>query len=356
MGRTDQVLIISTELCKVFIRTTMKVVLAFLFICLIQLSLGNPSSSEGDLSLQREAREAKRGCSKGGQKCRDSNGQKDTKKRQKTRKSKSRPKNQGQKDTKKRQKTRKSKSRPKTQGQKDTKKRQKTRPGALLRSGNERNSTQCFTDLVAKTKKFNRAQVELRLANRVKGWGKLMKNKKNNSASTFSDALEAMNEATGNGKGCEGDSSSFDEAKKVREKLANCSVSAGANCDEGKLSVPINSTLVSSCKTTLKACLTKSNDAEICSCVQGLTNPGDECLDFKAMHDSVKSQKDKCTKGSEEGSFGDCRKQERMAAKFGNKCKKSCKGPGSQSTTQAPAAKQRRELLRKVYNQKMNFV
>merc|ERR1712130_851158 len=246
MGRTDQVLIISTELCKVFIRTTMKVVLAFLFICLIQLSLGNPSSSEGDLSLQREAREAKRGCSKGGQKCRDSNGQKDTKKRQKTRKSKSRPKNQGQKDTKKRQKTRKSKSRPKnqgqkdtkkrqkirksksrpkTQGQKDTKKRQKTRPGALLRSGNERNSTQCFTDLVAKTKKFNRAQVELRLANRVKGWGKLMKNKKNNSASTFSDALEAMNEATGNGKGCEGDSSSFDEAKKVREKLANCSVS-----------------------------------------------------------------------------------------------------------------------------------
>merc|ERR1712130_1059420 len=257
MGRTDQVLIISTELCKVFIRTTMKVVLAFLFICLIQLSLGeqqNPSSSEGDLSLQREAREAKRGCSKGGQKCRDSN---------------------GQKDTKKRQKTRKSKSRPKTQGQKDTKKRQKTRPGALLRSGNERNSTQCFTDLVAKTKKFNRAQVELRLANRVKGWGKLMKNKKNNSASTFSDALEAMNEATGNGKGCEGDSSSFDEAKKVREKLANCSVSAGANCDEGKLSVPINSTLVSSCKTTLeafakdfKACLTKSNDAEICSCVQ----------------------------------------------------------------------------------------
>ena len=32
-------------------------------------------------------------------------------------------------------------------------------------------------------------------------WGKLMKNKKNNSASTFSDALEAMNEATGNGTG-----------------------------------------------------------------------------------------------------------------------------------------------------------
>merc|ERR1712001_23652 len=132
-------------------------------------------------------------------------------------------------------------------------------------SGTGRQDT-CFTDMVAKTKKFNKAQVEFRLAKRIESWGKLMKNKKNNSASTFSDALEAMNEATGNGKKCEGDSSSFAEAKKVREKLANCSVSAGANCDEGKLATPINSTLVSSCKTTLEAfakdfkeCLVKSS-------------------------------------------------------------------------------------------------
>lgn len=225
-------------------------------------------------------------------------------------------------------------------------------------NGNGRQD-QCFTDLVAKTKKFNKAQVEFRLAKRVESWGKLMKNKKNNSASTFGDALEAMNEATGNGESCEGDSSSLAEAKKVQEKLANCANSAGDNCDEGKLSIPINSTLVSSCKTTLetfakdfKECLTKATDAEICACVQGLTNPGSECLDFKAMHDGVKAQKDKCTKGSEEGSFGDCRKQERMAAKFGNKCKKSCSGPSV--TTQAPGASQRMKLLRRL-NQKLFF-
>jgi len=100
------------------------------------------------------------------------------------------------------------------------------------RSGSGRQDT-CFTDMVAKTKKFNKAQVEFRLTKRIETWGKLMKNKKNNSASTFSDALEAMNEATGNGKSCEGDSSSLAEAKKVQEKLANCSTSAGANCDEG---------------------------------------------------------------------------------------------------------------------------
>merc|ERR550532_1867130 len=256
-------------------------------------------------------------------------------------------------------------------GPKDTRKvsKKKTQikesngPRSSSTSGTGRQDT-CFTDMVAKTKKFNKAQVEFRLAKRVESWGKLMKNKKNNSASTFSDALEAMNEATGNGMSCEGDSSSLAEAKKVQEKLANCSTSAGANCDEGKLSIPINSTLVSSCKTILetfakdfKVCLTKSSDAEICSCVQALTNPRTECLDFKTMHDGVKAQKDKCTKGTEEGSFGDCRKQERMAAKFGNKCKKSCSGAGGgQATTQAPAGGQRMKLLRKVYNQKMNFL
>jgi len=217
----------------------------------------------------------------------------------------------------------------------------------------------CFADLVAKTKKFNKAQVEFRLAKRVESWGKLMKNKKSNAASTFADALEAMNDATGNGTGCDGDSASLEEAKKVQAKLANCSTSAGDNCDEGKLATPINSTLVSTCKDTLEAfakdfkvCLTKSSDAEICSCVQGLTNPGDECLDFKTMHDGVKAQKDKCTKGTEAGSFGDCRKQERMAAKFGNKCKKAC--PGGSVTTMAPARSQRMKLLRRL-NQKLNF-
>merc|ERR1712156_1194265 len=91
---------------------------------------------------------------------------------------------------------------------------------------NGRNTTgdTCFADLVAKTKKFNKAQVEYRLCKRVQTWGKLMKNKKNNSASTFADALEAMNDATGNGTGCDGDSASLAEAKEVQAKLANCSV------------------------------------------------------------------------------------------------------------------------------------
>jgi len=375
----------------------MKAVFALLLVCLIQISFAEEkdansgdASIDGNLSLQREVREAAKGCDKQCQRKLRQEKRKSRKNQQKRMSKKNRSKvkkskkgkkaskkggnrskentsktKKGKKAGKKGGSMRKEKTSKKKKGKKAAKKGAngarkkldvlKTSPT----SGNGRNSSTCFTDLIAKTKKFNKAQVEFRLAKRVQSWGKLMKNKKNNSASTFSDALEAMNEATGNGKKCEGDSSSFAEAKKVREKLAKCSVTAGANCDEGNLTIPINSTQVSSCKTTLEAfakdfknCLVKSTDAEICSCVQGLTNPSADCLNFKAMHDGVKAQKDKCTKGSEEGSFGDCRKQERMAAKFGNKCKKACKGPSV--TTPAPAANQRMKLLRRL-NQKLNF-
>jgi len=376
----------------------MKVVLALLLVCLIQISfadqenVADDASSVANLLLQREVRDAgKGGCEPGDKKCkrrerkRLRKGKKQSRKNRKktktskTKKSKKGGKGERKKSTRKlngerRQKKKGTNGKPK-KNTSDKKRRQKKKQSKEIKgqaqgvkgsrsssaSGSGRNTTgQCFTDMVAKTKKFNKAQVEFRLAKRIESWGKLMKNKKENSNSTFSDSLDAINDATGNGTGCDGDSSSLAEAKKVQAKLANCTASAGDNCDEGKLSIPINATKVSSCKTTLEAfakdfkeCLTKSGDATICSCIQGLTNPESDCLNFKAMHDGVKAQKDKCTKGTEEGSFGDCRKQERMAAKFGNKCKKSCPGGGS-VTTQAPAASQRMKLLRRL-NQKLNF-
>jgi len=388
----------------------MKAVLTLLLlVCLVvqissaeQEDISDAASNEPNLSLQREVREAVRGCANGDKKCakklrkekrrkkerkvvRSKKGRKAPNRNGNGRKKKFTKKENGKKkrtkSTKRKQKTETKENRKKQD--KGTGKSQKKKGGRKKKKGQKKTSQneqnkgkkkgplrtsstsgigrqdQCFTDMVAKTKKFNKAQVEFRLAKRIKSWGKLMKNKKSNSASTFNDALEAMNDATEKGKSCDGDSSSLAEAKKVREKLANCATTARDNCDEGKLSIPINSTLVSSCNATLgtfakdfKECLTKSTDAEICTCVQGLTNPGSECLNFKAMHDGVKSQKEKCTKGTEEGSFGDCRKQERMAAKFGNKCKKACRGPSV--TTQAPAASQRMKLLRRL-NQKLNF-
>merc|ERR1711990_288321 len=356
MGRTNQVLTGGSIYSTSPQTTSMKIVLALLVLCLFQFSLAEQEdidNAETNLVLERDVREA------GRKNCKGKNCSKRGKKSRKERKRK--------KGGKKSRKSNVRKSSVQKKGGKKSGKRpnpnkKKLKAGrSSSRSGSGRNTTgdTCFTDLVAKTKKFNKAQVEYRLAKRVQTWGKLMKNKKTNAASTFADALEAMNDATGNGTGCDGDSASLAEAKEVQAKLANCSVSAGDNCDEGKLASPIDATLVSTCKDTLEAfakdfkvCLTKSSDAEICSCVQGLTNPGDECLDFKTMHDGVKAQKDKCTKGTEAGSFGDCRKQERMAAKFGNKCKKAC--PGGSVTTMAPARSQRMKLLRRL-NQKLNF-
>merc|ERR1712055_1185668 len=394
MGRTDQVLT-GGSLSYHQLTKAMKAVLALLLlVCLVvqissaeQEDISDAASNEPNLSLQREVREAAKRCKSGGKECARSRKERRRKKKRKvvtSRKDKDTPKREkkftrkstrnkkGTKATKKkktkktknnskRQKTRTAKKQKKKGGRKNRghKKGEKKEPLRTSSTSGNGRQDQCFTDMVAKTKKFNKAQVEFRLAKRIKSWGKLMKNKKSNSASTFNDALEAMNDATEKGKSCDGDSSSLAEAKKVREKLANCATTARDNCDEGKLSIPINSTLVSSCNATLgtfakdfKECLTKSTDAEICTCVQGLTNPGSECLNFKAMHDGVKSQKEKCTKGSEEGSFGDCRKQERMAAKFGNKCKQSC--PGGSVTTMAPARSQRMKLLRRL-NQKLNF-
>jgi len=345
----------------------MKAVLALAIVCLFQISMAEDfDNSEKDLLLQRDVRESAGDCKKGESK-------KECRRRLRTERKKERRRQRKRtKAARKGKFTRKVKKVDKPEKKKKNKKtgknpkKQQEKPGQSQETAvgiAQRNGRQdtCFTDLVAKTKKFNKAQVEFRLANRIESWGKLMKNKKNNSASTFSDALEAMNEATGNGTGCEGDSSSLAEAKAVREKLANCSVSAGANCDEGNLAIAIDATKVSTCKDTLetfakdfKKCLTGNDSAATCSCVQGLTNPSDDCLNFKDMHDGVKAQKEKCTKGSAEGSFGDCRKQERMAAKFGNKCKKACPGGGGGDTmtTSTPARSQRMNLLRRL-NQKI---
>merc|ERR1712147_42591 len=367
MGRTNQVLTGGSISSKSPQTTTMKIVLALLVLCLFQFSLAEQEdvdNAETNLVLERDTREAVEKCPNGDRKC---------KRKLKKRKSRKSAKKGGKKKAGKgkKQRQRSGKKSGKKPGQKKREKKVKKQKSRKSQGGarsssrgriSGRNTTgdTCFADLVAKTKKFNKAQVEYRLCKRVQTWGKLMRNKKTNAASTFADALEAMNDATGNGTGCDGDSASLAEAKEVQAKLANCSVSAGDNCDEGKLATPIDATLLSTCKDTLEAfakdfkvCLTKSSDAEICSCVQGLTNPGDECLDFKTMHDGVKAQKDKYTKGTEAGSFGDCRKQERMAAKFGNKCKKAC--PGGSVTTMAPARSQRMKLLRRL-NQKLNFL
>lgn len=199
----------------------------------------------------------------------------------------------------------------------------------------------CFADLIKKLQKFNAAQTNYRMVTRIKNWNTLLKNKKDTSKDAFKDSLEAMEESTGGGKEC-GGGAMDKESKEVFDKLKDCAKTASANCDTSNMTKPVDDALLTKCEPLLKAfttgfkdCLTKSTEAEQCSCVQGLTDPEKDCLAWKDVNLAMKEQKQKCTKGDKAGSFGDCRKQERLAAKFGNKCKVACKKPGM-TTTKAP--------------------
>jgi len=220
----------------------MKAVLALLIVCLIQISfaeqenVADDASSVANLLLQREVREAgKGGCEPGDKKCKRQlrkdqrkerkrlrKGEKQSRKNRKktktskTKKSKKGGKKGGKGERKKSTRKLKGEKRQKKNGKpkkktSDKKRRQKKKPSegnkgqaedvkgsrSSSASGSGRQTTsQCFTDMVAKTKKFNKAQVEFRLAKRIESWGKLMKNKKENSNSTFSDSLDAINDAT----------------------------------------------------------------------------------------------------------------------------------------------------------------
>merc|ERR1711962_2002391 len=194
MGRTNQVLTGGSIYSKSPQTTTMKIVLALLVLCLFQFSLAeleDVDSAETNLVLERDIREAGKKCPKGteGKECR---------RRQKNRKSTKRggKKQRSGKGRKLRQKSGKKAGEKliRDKGEKKVRKQKSMRrqggAGARSKGSQERASGRqdtCFADLVAKTKKFNKAQVEFRLAKRVESWGKLMKNKKSNAASTFAD-------------------------------------------------------------------------------------------------------------------------------------------------------------------------
>merc|ERR1712088_826760 len=183
MGRTNQVLTGGSIFSTSPQTTSMKIVLALLVLCLFQFSLAEQEdidNAETNLVLERDVREA------GKRNCKGKNCRKGGKKSRKERKRKKGGKKSRKSNFKKSGK--KSGNRPNPNKKKlKAGRRQNGAARSSSRSASGRNTTgdTCFADLVAKTKKFNKAQVEYRLAKRVQTWGKLMKNKKNNSASTF---------------------------------------------------------------------------------------------------------------------------------------------------------------------------
>jgi len=348
----------------------MKVVIFLVFVSILNISLAKEESSsltieksfDGIDTLTRNTREARRKsagrkskvarrkrkikvrarkCKKGKEKCRRSNQNKGLRGRKsKVSRRKNKTKASVRKCTKGKKKCRKSKNNGRTNKKKRFRKgKKKGSPISKIQGGRQ---TSCnSTALILKMKRFNKIQTEARLAKRITGFATQMANKKNTSSTTFDDSLTAINESTNGGKSC-GSGNSSAEEKAVYDKLKNCSKTAAAACNAGNSSVTVDTSLAETCAATsekfvkdFKNCLTDVSKA--CACVLALTEPESKCLDFKSMSDALKEQKQRCTKGTNPGSFGDCRKQERMAAKFANKCKHT---PCSM-TTASPSGRRR---------------
>merc|ERR1712209_35417 len=176
MGRTNQVLTGGSIYSTSPQTTTMKIVLALLVLCLFQFSLAEQEdvdNAETNLVLERDAREAGKKCENGDRKC------KRKLKKKKSRKSaKKGGKKKSGKGKKQRQRSAKKAGKKLSQNKRERKVRKQNsmkRQGGRI-SGRNTTGDTCFADLVAKTKKFNKAQVEYRLCKRVQTWGKLMRN------------------------------------------------------------------------------------------------------------------------------------------------------------------------------------
>merc|ERR1712088_1055627 len=158
MGRTNQVLTGGSIFSTSPQTTSMKIVLALLVLCLFQFSLAEQEdidNAETNLVLERDVRDA------GKKNCKGKNCRKRGKKSRKERRRKKGGKKSGKRPNLNKKKIKAGR-------------RQNGAARSSSRSASGRNTTgdTCFADLVAKTKKFNKAQVEYRLAKRVQTWGK----------------------------------------------------------------------------------------------------------------------------------------------------------------------------------------
>ena len=110
--------------------------------------------------------------------------------------------------------------------------------------------TECFTNLCAKSKKFNLYQTQMRIANRIQTWVELMDKKKEKAITTFKNASNAIKSSTTNGDQCDGGAIPND-AKVAYETLQLCNTTATEACSSSNIT-GLNTTLVTECIPKLK--------------------------------------------------------------------------------------------------------
>merc|ERR1712013_502808 len=338
----------------------MKVVILLCFLVLIQVSNVH-NKEEEDISqigeaLGREVRNAlqenqiKENAMKSKIKKKKAKGQTKLKKRnKKTKKSRRKSKNGNSKSRKKNSIRKKKKGRGKSKKQRRLKKKEKAKktkgekPKRNKRKQTSKQTSNCISNELFKT--FIKYQNRERQVKRILGWVKKLDKKKEKALTTFKNASTAIILATSNNTQCDGKSVP-EKVRVASERLARCNTTASELCNKGNI-VGLNESLADECEpmlsaytTAFKACVNQDTD---CSCFNDLPSVPSSCK-FQVMNNNTRIQyRDKCTNSEVEGSFTDCRAQERIVAYYGEKCK-TCTG----MTTKAPAKRFLRDRLQRL--------
>merc|ERR1712013_641036 len=211
------------------------------------------------------------------------------------------------------------------------------------RKQTSKQTSNCISTELFKT--FIKYQNRERQVKRILGWVKKLDKKKEKALTTFKNASTAIILATSNNTQCDGKSVP-EKVRVASERLARCNTTASELCNKGNI-VGLNESLADECEpklsaytTAFKACVNQDTD---CSCFNDLPSVPSSCK-FQVMNNNTRIQyRDKCTNSEVEGSFTDCRAQERIVAYYGEKCK-TCTG----MTTKAPAKRFLRDRLQRL--------
>jgi len=177
--------------------------------------------------------------------------------------------------------------------------------------------------------------------------GNLAKGKADKAKTTFNKAVMAIKGATLDCTACVGNRSEQEEAIQTCKTLSNCSKSAYDLCAAAEITDNPTLALLKECNNTFVMWQVKYQSAltsQSCSDIKNLPSVGN-CPDTDWAALDKKHQKlfKMCVKPSTPGSFGDCRKNERMAAYLGYDCGK-CPDPESLVVTTASSGRRQKRL------------
>jgi len=154
--------------------------------------------------------------------------------------------------------------------------------------------------------------------------GALAKSKADKAKTTFKKAVMAIKGATLDCTACVGNRSEQEEAIKTCKTLSNCSTSAAALCAAAEITDNPTLALLQECNNTFvmwQIAYQSALTSQSCSDIKNLPSVGNcpesDWAGFDKNHQKLFK---KCVKSSTTGSFGDCRKNERMAAYLSYNC------------------------------------